>query len=33
MGSRIGGWTFMREMPNDAGKLDKSGLYVSDTWR
>jgi len=29
-GSRIGGWTRMREMLNDAGKPDKPGLYVSD---
>jgi len=32
-GSRIGGWTHMREMLNDAGKLDKPGLYVSDACR
>jgi hypothetical protein len=32
-GSRIGGWTHMREMLNNAGKLDKAGLYVSDACR
>jgi len=29
-GSRIGGWQKMREMLNDAGKVDRAGLYVSD---
>ena len=32
-GSRLGGWTKMREMLNDAGKLDKPGLYVADACR
>ena len=32
-GSRIGGWTFMRELLNNAGKVDRAGLYVSDACR
>jgi hypothetical protein len=32
-GSRIGGWTHMREMLAHAGKLDRAGLYVSDACR
>ena len=29
-GSRVGGWTHLRQLMADAGKLDKPGLYVSD---
>lgn len=29
-GSRAPGWQHMRELLNDAGKVDKPGLYVSD---
>ena len=29
-GSRVGGWQHMRELLNDAGKVDRAGLYVSD---
>jgi hypothetical protein len=32
-GSRVGGWTHLRQLMADAGKLDKPGLYVSDDCR
>jgi hypothetical protein len=33
-GSRISGWTYMRELLNNASleRIDKPGLYVSDRW-
>jgi hypothetical protein len=32
-GSRVGGWTHLRQLMADAGKLDRPGLYVSDACR
>lgn len=32
-GSRVGGWQHMRELLNDAGKVDRKGLYVADSCR